>query len=190
VTTTSPAGEDAGAVVVVEAVDDGADDGRGVPGRGEPPAGTEDGTVVLVVGGAGWVVAVVEVEVVVPELSESESESSESAGTVVDVVGGGSVVVVVVDVGSVVGVVLSVVVVVPSPGSGSPMSATAGAAGRQATATKNVDRARARRTRINTRISSPGVRGRPPEWQRLERNRYRAHRAQRSFVTEGNVPKR
>src|SRR5258705_332332 len=51
VTTSAPAGEGAGAEVVVEAglVDDVVDDGRVVPvGRPEPPAGVEDGWVVLV----------------------------------------------------------------------------------------------------------------------------------------------
>jgi hypothetical protein len=163
VTTSAPAGEGAGAEVVVEAglVDVVVDDGRVVPvGRPEPPAGVEDGWVVLVVSSAGAVV-VVEVEVV--------ALSSGTAGAVVDVVDAGSVVVVVVvgsDAGVVVAVVSTVVEVVsvPGPGSGLPTSATAWAAGRLTRAMNMVVRARARRTRLNnTRISSPGVRGCPPE---------------------------
>ncbi|TMK52505.1 MAG: hypothetical protein E6G66_03840, partial [Actinobacteria bacterium] len=84
-TTSAPAGEGTGAEVVVEAgvVDVVVDDGRVVVvGRPEPPAGAEDGTVVLVVE-SGAVVVVVEVEVVAP--------SSGAAGAVVEVVEVGSV---------------------------------------------------------------------------------------------------
>jgi hypothetical protein len=159
VTTTAPAGEATGAVVVVEpgAVDVVVDDGRGLFEWPEPPAGTDDGRDVLVTGPV--VVVVDEGSVVVAP--------PESAGAVVVVVEEGSVVVVVVGsgAGSVVGVVPSVVdvVSVPGPGSASPTSATAWAAGTQTSATKKVLRARARRTRLNTRISSPGVRECPPE---------------------------
>ncbi|MGH9009093.1 MAG: hypothetical protein ACRDYF_04510 [Acidimicrobiia bacterium] len=163
-TTTVPAGEGAGAVVVVEP---GAvvvvDDGRVVVvDRPVPP---EDGMDVLVVEGSGPVVGV-DVDVVVVS-------ASSSAGTVVVVENGSVVVVVVVGEesgdGSVVAVVSTVVDVValPPPGSGSPRSAIAGPAGTQTAATYNVVRAIARRTRrCITRIS----------WVRGERQRCRPHR--------------
>ena len=154
--TTAPAGEGAGAVVLVEpgAVVVVDDDGRvSLVDRPEPP---EDGMDVLVVELPGRVV-------VVEELEEVVAPDSLSAGAVVVVVEGsvgGSVgVVVVVVVGSVGGSVVRVVstvvdVALPPPGSGSPSSARAGPAETQTTATHTVARAIARRTRLSiTRVS-------------------------------------
>jgi hypothetical protein len=142
--TTAPAGEGAGAVVLVEpgtvvVVDV---DRFLLVDRPEPP---EDGVDVLVVELSGPVVVVEELDVVAPE--------SLSAGAVVVVVEGSAAVVVVVvaDEGSVVGVVSSVVDVValPPPGFGSPSSAQAGPAETQTIATHTVVRVIARRTRLS-----------------------------------------
>ncbi|MCA1847149.1 MAG: hypothetical protein LC792_28945, partial [Actinobacteria bacterium] len=183
--TTAPAGEDAGAVVLVEpGAVDVVDDGRVVVvDRPEPP---EDGMDVPVVELRGPVLVGVEVDVVV-------APESLSAGTVVVVeersVGVVVVVVVVVgsegrsEGGSVAGVVSTVVDVValPPPGSGSPTSARTGPAETQTTATHAVVRAIARRTRLSiTRVS----------WVRGERQRCRPHRGWGRFVTVLNVPKR
>jgi hypothetical protein len=191
VITVAPAGGKAGvgAVVEVGAVTPGvpgdipeppgAGDGRVVlVERPEPAGGPEDGRVVLVVDGTGPLVVVVEVEVVA--VSES---------------GSACVVVVVVEEGSIAGVVVvvvgsdgSVVVVVSVSASG---SATAEAAGSQTTVVKSVVRARARRTRrSNTRITSPGVRGAPGLDSGSNGNAVEHIGAQRSFVTNANVPKR
>jgi hypothetical protein len=161
--TTTPAGEEAGAVVAVEAGDvvGEVDDGRVVVVvRPEPPELVDGGDVVLEVGSGPVVVVVVEEEsgeVVAPE------PVSPGAVVVVVVEEEGSVVVVVV-VGSVAGSVGEVepsvveVVSVPVPGSGLPPSARAGEAGTQTTATNNVVRARARRTRLGNMESPEEVR--------------------------------
>jgi len=165
--TTAPAGEGAGAVVLVEpgtvvVVDD---DRFLFVDRPEPP---EDGMDVLVVELPGPVV------VVVVELDGVVAPGSLSAGAVV-VVEEGSVGVVVVVVeesegGSVTGLVSTVVDVVAlrPPGSGSPTSARTGPAETQTIATHTVVKAIARRTRLSiTRVS----------WVRGERQRCRPHRA-------------
>jgi hypothetical protein len=150
--TTAPAGEGAGAVVLVEpgtvvVVDD---DRFVFVDRPEPP---EDGMDVLVVERPGPVVVVEELDVVVATESSSAGEVEvvveESVGPVV-------VVVVESDEGSVVGVVSTVVDVValPPPGSGSPSSAKAGPAETQTIATHTVVRVIARRTRLSiSRVS-------------------------------------
>ena len=165
VVTTAPAGEGAGAVVLVEpgAVVVVDDDGRvSLVDRPEPP---EDGMDVLVVELPGPVV------VVVVELDVVMAPESLSAGTVVVVVEERSVGVVVVVVeesegGSVTGLVSTVVdeVALPPPGSGSPTSARTGPAETQTSATHSVVKAIARRPRLRiTRVS----------WVRGERQRCR-----------------
>jgi hypothetical protein len=151
--TTAPAGEEAGAVVLVEpgtvvVVDD---DRFLLVDRPEPP---EDGVDVLVMELPGPVVLVEELDVVVAP----ESSSAGAVEVVVDDGSGEPVVVVVVesDEGSVVGVVSIVVDVValPPPGSGSPSSAKAGPAETPTITTHTVVRVIARRTRLsNTRVS-------------------------------------
>jgi hypothetical protein len=164
VTTTAPAGEGAGTVVVVGSGGVvGVDDGRVVLVVWPEPRGDGDPGEVAPVVGSGPVVVVVVVVVVVEEVEE-EAESGEvgvpepvSAGAVVVVVADGSVVVVVVESGGSVEVVS-----VPAPGSAAEVSARAGTAGTQTTATNTVVMARPRRMRLdNTGISSPGFRGVP-----------------------------
>jgi hypothetical protein len=138
------------------------------------------GEVVPVPGSGPLVVVVVE--------DVEEEEVSEEVGVPEPVVSTGAVVVVVVVVvveedGSVVVVLGSggsvvEVVSVPAPGSAAEVSARAGAAGTQTTAMNTVVMARPRRMRLdNTGISSPGVRGYPPEYDGLDWQRCGAHRA-------------
>jgi len=138
--TTAPAGEEAGAVVLVEpgtvvVVDD---DRFLSVDRSEPP---EDGMDVLVVELPGPVVVVEELDVVVAP----ESSSAGEVEVVVEELVGPVVVVVV---GSDEGSVVVDVVALPPPGSGSPSSAQAGPAETQTIATHTVVRVIARRTRL------------------------------------------
>jgi hypothetical protein len=154
VTTTAPAGEETGTVVVVRAgAVVGEDDGRVVLVVWPEPRGDGDVGEVVPVAGSGPVVVVVEDVELEEEVEGSVEVSPEPvpAGAVVVVVEDESVV-----------VEGSVVVVVPGSGAGSVagvaavvvevvsvVSARAGAAGTQTTATNTPVMARPRRMRLD-----------------------------------------
>jgi hypothetical protein len=194
VTTTAPAGEGSGAVVVVgSGTVVGVDEGRVVLVVWPEPRGDGDVGEVAPVVGSGPLVVVVEDELVVEEEEGSEEVGAPepvSAGAVVVVVADGSVVVVVESgAGSVAGDVDVVVELVP--GSGAAVSARAEAAGTQTTAMNTVVMARPRRMRLdNTGISSPGSGDVPRNDTGSNGNAVEHIGRQRPFVTKGNVPER